>query len=118
MTRNLPWLAELVPEPFVMIGDDLAKERGISHGNVVTISTARAPEGITIRALVTKRMKPFNLNGTSVHEIGLIWHFGYSGYTCGASANELTPHVGDPNTQIPEFKAFLCDVKKGGELNW
>jgi formate dehydrogenase major subunit len=26
----------------------------------------------------------------------------------------LTPNVGDANTMIPEFKAFLCDVKRKG----
>ena len=24
----------------------------------------------------------------------------------------LTPHVGDANTTIPEFKTFLCDVRR------
>jgi len=118
MTRNLPWLAELVPEPFVMISEELASEKGIAHGDVVTIKSARAPEGITIRALVTKRLRPFKLKEKTVHQVGLIWHFGYTGYTCGASANELTPHVGDPNSQIPEYKAFLCSIEKGGQLCW
>jgi len=30
----------------------------------------------------------------------------------GDSANILTPHVGDANTMIPEFKAFLVNVRK------
>ncbi len=118
MTRNLPWLAELVPEPFVEISHELAAEKGIEHGDVVTVTSARAPNGITLRAMVTKRLRPFDLGGRTVHQIGLIWHFGYAGYTCGASANELTPHVGDANTMIPEFKAFLCDVRKGGQICW
>jgi formate dehydrogenase-N alpha subunit len=118
MTRNLPWLAELVPEPFVEMSEQLAAEKGISHGDVVTVASARKPEGITLRAMVTKRLQPFDLNGKQVHEVGVIWHFGYSGYTCGASANELTPHVGDANTMIPEFKAFLCDIRKGGQICW
>ena len=45
---------------------------------------------------------------------GLLWHFGYACEASGASANELTPHVGDANTMIPEFKAFLVRIKKGG----
>jgi formate dehydrogenase major subunit len=118
MTRNLPWLAELVPEPFVEISEELANEKSIKHGDVVTVASARKPEGITLRAMVTKRLKPFDLNGKQVHEVGVIWHFGYAGFACGASANELTPHVGDANTMIPEFKAFLCDIKKGGQLCW
>jgi hypothetical protein len=30
----------------------------------------------------------------------------------GDSANDLTPHVGDANTTIPEYKAFLVNVEK------
>jgi len=118
MTRNLPWLAELVPEPFIEMSEELAAEKGIEHGDIVTMSSARVPPGITLRAIVTKRLKPLQVNGQTVHQVGVIWHFGYTGYTCGASANELTPHVGDANTMIPEFKAFLCDVRKGGQLCW
>ena len=40
------------------------------------------------------------------------WHFGWGGLAKGAIANDLTPHVGDGNTTIPEYKAFLVDVKK------
>jgi formate dehydrogenase major subunit len=30
----------------------------------------------------------------------------------GDSANLLTPSTGDPNTRIPETKAFMVNVKK------
>jgi formate dehydrogenase major subunit len=30
----------------------------------------------------------------------------------GQSANILAPNVGDANTMIPEFKAFLCDIRR------
>jgi len=39
------------------------------------------------------------------------WHLGYMGLAKGDSANMLTPNIGDANTTIPEYKAFLCDVK-------
>ena len=32
----------------------------------------------------------------------------------GQSANILAPNVGDANTMIPEFKAFLCDIRRAG----
>jgi formate dehydrogenase major subunit len=63
-------------------------------------------------ALVTERFEPFDIDGKRVDQIGLTWHFGYCGLAKGDSANVLTPHVGDANTMIPEFKAFLCDVEK------
>lgn len=110
MTRNLPWLVELVPDAFVEISPDLAKERNITHGDKVRIRTIRGD--IELFALVTSRFKPFIISGKKVHQLGLIWHFGYKGLATGESANILTPHVGDANTMIPEFKAFLCEIEK------
>ena len=110
MTRNLPWLVELMPDVFVEMSNELAIERGIKNGDRVRVLTARGK--ITAFAVVTSRFKPFKLNGKSYHEIGIPWHWGYSGLATGGSANVLTPHVGDANTMIPEFKAFLCDVEK------
>jgi formate dehydrogenase major subunit len=52
------------------------------------------------------------MNGRKVHEVGVLWHWGYSGLSKGDSANLLTPHIGDANTMIPEYKAFLVDVRK------
>ena len=43
------------------------------------------------------------------------WHFGYAGLATGDSGNVLTPTVGCANTGIPEFKAFLCSIEKGGK---
>jgi len=110
MTRNIPWLAELVPNVFVELGLELAKEKEINNGDKVVIETARG--SMNAYALVTRRFQPFKLNGKTVHELGVIWHFGYNGLAKGDSANVLTPHIGDANTMIPEYKAFLCDVVK------
>ena len=114
MTRNIPWLAELVPDVFVELGFDLADQKRIKNGDKVVVKTARG--SMDAYALVTRRFQPFQLNGKVVHEVGIIWHFGYSGLARGDSANMLTSHVGDANTMIPEYKAFLCDVnrKEGG----
>jgi formate dehydrogenase major subunit len=40
------------------------------------------------------------------------WHYGWQGLATGAIANDLTHHVGDANTTIPEYKAFLVDIRK------
>jgi formate dehydrogenase major subunit len=114
MSRNLPWLVEMMPEMFVELSEELAAEKGIKNGGRVIVETARGQvEGV---AVVTKRFKPFKIyeNATekTVHQIGMPWHWGYTGLSTGDSANMLTPHVGDANTMIPEFKAFLCNVKK------
>ena len=111
MTRNLPWLVELMPEMFIEISEELAAEKGILNGGRMIVESARGE--LEAVAIVTKRFKPFRINGTVVHEIGMPWHWGYAGLSTGPSANLLTPHVGDANTMIPEYKAFLCNVRKG-----
>jgi len=111
MTRNLPWLAELMPNSFVEISEELAKVKGINNGDTVTVVSARGKA--TAVACVTKRFKPFNINGKIVHEIGILWHYGFRGIAVGDSANRLTPHIGDANSTTPEYKAWLCDVHKG-----
>jgi formate dehydrogenase major subunit len=110
MTRNLPWLAELMPEMFVELSEELAAEKGIVNGGKLVVESARG--SLEAVAMVTKRFKPFKVNGSTVHEIGMPWHWGYAGLVTGDSANLLTPHVGDANTMIPEYKAFLVNVRK------
>lgn len=112
MTRNLPWLVELVPDMFVEISEEMAEWKGMKNGDMVTISTARG--AIEARALVTSRIKPLRVSGKMVEQVGLPWHFGFNGLATGGSANMLTTAVGDANTTIPEYKAFLCNIEKGG----
>jgi formate dehydrogenase-N alpha subunit len=110
MTRNLSWLIEMQPEPFVEISEELAEEKGIKNGDRVTVESMRG--NVNMVAVVTKRFKPFQIDGKRVHQIGMIWHFGYTGLATGDSANQLTPHIGDANTTIPEYKAFLVNIRK------
>jgi formate dehydrogenase major subunit len=110
MTRNLTWLSELMPDMFIEMSHELAAEKGVKNGDRVKVFNARGC--VSAFAVVTHRFKPFKLNGKAYHEIGIPWHWGYSGISVGDSANVLTPHVGDANTMIPEFKAFLCNVEK------
>jgi len=113
MTRNLPWLIELMPQMFVEISEELAAEKDITSGSTITVESIRGSiEGV---AVVTKRFKPLQLNGKTVHQIGLPWHWGFAGESTGDSANILSPNVGDANTRIPEHKAVLVRVTKGGE---
>ena len=108
MSRNLPWLNELMPQMLVELSEELAQEKGIANGSRVIVKTARGQ--IEAVAIVTKRFTPFTINGTTVHQIGMVWHWGYAAISKGDSANVLTPHIGDANTMIPEYKAFLCDI--------
>jgi len=110
MTRNLPWLVELMPEMYVELGEDLAGELGIQSGDKVVVSSARGE--IEAVAVVTKRFCRIKVNGKIVHHIGVLNHWGYSGLSRGDSGNILTPHVGDANTTIPEYKTFLCNIRR------
>jgi formate dehydrogenase major subunit len=110
MTRNNPWLNQMQPEPFVEMSEELAFEKQIANGDKVFVETTRG--SVNVVAIVTKRYKPFHINGKKVHQVGIPWHWGYVGGSTGDSANVLTPHVGDANTMIPEYKAFLCDIRK------
>jgi len=113
MTRSLPWLNELVPDMFVEISETMARKKGIKKGDTVRVTTERG--SIEAMALITSRLRPFNVEGKLIEQIGMPWHFGYAGLSTGDSANLLTPSVGCVNTSIPEFKAFLCNLEKGGK---
>ena len=112
-TRRLPWLVELVPDMFVEISRSLASAKGIKQGDMVTVTSERG--SIQARALVTSRLKPFTVNGKPVEQVGMPWHFGYNGIAKGDSANILTASVLGPVSGIPEYKAFLCNIEKGGK---
>ena len=114
MTRNLPWLVELMPQMFVEMSKELAEELDIQDAETVTVESKRG--SIRAVAVITNRFKPMQVNGKRVHQIGLPWHWGFQGLSVGDSANVLSLHVGDANTTIPEYKAFLVRVKKGGAL--
>lgn len=118
MSRWSDWLVETQPEAFVEMSQELAAEKGIKSGDVVKVRSARGE--IEAIAIVTARIKPLQVNGKTLHVVGIPWHWGWKGlpYDMGVTdmvqgtANFLTPHVGDGNTMIPEYKAFLVDVEK------
>ena len=113
MTRHTPWLLEMQPQMFVEMSRELAAEKGIKGGEKVTVSSGRG--SIWAVAIVTDRFKPFKVMGTTIHQVGLPWHFGWqypADGSGGDSANILVPFAGDPNTLIPESKAFLVNIEK------
>ncbi len=77
MSRWLPWLTELQPELFVEISPELAQEKGIKNLDWCKISSPRTQ--IRAKALVTRRMRPFKIDGKVIHQVGMPWHWGYEG---------------------------------------
>jgi formate dehydrogenase major subunit len=110
-TRMVPSTAELQPEAFVELSPELADVLEVQNLDWVTVSTARGE--VEAKALVTERMRPLDIDGRRVHQVGMPWHFGWLGYASGDIANTLSAIVGDPNTTIHEGKAFTCNVRKG-----
>ena len=111
MSRTLPYLSELQPEFFCEISPELAAERGLENGGWATIVTARS--AIEARVLVTRRMRPLLIDGATLHQIGLPYHWGGNGVSIGDPANDLLPQNLDPNVSIPATKATSCDIVAG-----
>ena len=113
MSRWVPYLAELMPEMFCEISPELAQERGIEHLAYATIVTART--AIEARVLVTERMTPLTVGGSTVHQVGLPYHWGVGSeaYVTGDSANDLIGLTLDPNVHIQESKVGSCDIQPG-----
>lgn len=110
MTRNQEWLSELVPHMFVEMSEELAAEKGIRNKDRILVSSARG--SIEAYAMVTKRFKPFLVGGRKIHQVGMPWQFGFKGIVKGGTANRLTAHIADPETTMPEYKTFLCDIRR------
>ena len=116
MTRNSPWLNECMPEMFIELSYDLADRKGIGDGDWVLVKSIRGE--VKAVAIVTDRVQVLEVNGKKTDVVGIPWHYGYMGLSIGGpkggnyAANQLSPNVGDANTMIPEYKAFLVDIEK------
>jgi formate dehydrogenase major subunit len=111
MSRMLPYLSELQPEFFCEVSPELAAERGLEHLGWATIVTART--AIEARVIVTERITPLSVQGRTMHQVGLPYHWGPNGLSTGDAANELVSVALDPNVHIQETKAATCDIQPG-----
>jgi formate dehydrogenase major subunit len=110
MSRTLPYLTELQPEPFCEVSPRLAAERGLTNGGWATIVTART--AIEARVLVTDRLRSLRLGDRFVEQVGLPYHWGRNGITQGDSPNDLVNVTLDPNVYIQD-KVGTCDIRPG-----
>ncbi len=115
-TKNNPMNVQLIPEPFVEIPVELANDLGIGKSEKIKVTSARGT--YIAKAFVTRRIKPMQINGKTVYQIGLPIHQGFRGIkededkNARTPANYLSPTVVDPNAYTPEFKGFLVKVEK------
>ncbi|MEP7045054.1 MAG: molybdopterin dinucleotide binding domain-containing protein, partial [Ilumatobacteraceae bacterium] len=111
MSRSVDRLNELQPEMFCEVSPELAELRGLVNGGWATIVTSRA--AIEARVLVTARLRPLQIDGNTVHHVGMPFHWGSRGATTGDSANDLLGLALDPNVHIQNTKAQTCDITAG-----
>jgi formate dehydrogenase major subunit len=100
MSRFLSHLSELQPALFAEISPDLARELKIKNGDYICIVTLRS--AIEARALVSRRIRPLQLDGKTLHQIALPYHFGTAGLVHGSAANDLFPFPA--NRMSPSWK--------------
>jgi len=109
-TRNIAWLNELVPEPMLEMPESLAQKLRVKSGDWVKVSSARGE--LTVKAVVTPRMKTLQVDGREVTIVWMPYNWGYSGLSKGASVNHLTIDAVDPGAGTQETKACLVNVVK------
>jgi len=112
ITQQVEHLVQLQPEAFVEVPAELAREKGIEHGGKVRVWSKRGK--LEVRAVVTNRLGPLQIDGKKVYQIGIPIHWGFVGINTGQHwlANALTPFVGDASARTPEFKAFLVNIER------
>ena len=111
ITRWQSWLTEAMPQVYVELSEELAKERGLKNGEWVTVESARGR--LDAVAMVTPRLRPLTVGGKTTHLVGMTYNYGWlypkgGGDTC----NLLTTFVGDGNAGTPEYKACMVNISK------
>jgi len=96
MSRNSKILDEIVPNAYVEINPNDAKNYDLEDGDLVAVSTRRG----SLRLKTKISDKPKN------NVVFIPFHF------CEAAANKLTIDALDPTCKIPEFKVCACKIEK------
>ncbi len=123
MSRNVPYLTELVPEPILEINSADAARYGLANGGLAYIRTARSiwakNNGVSDPYLHNYGwVGPFRVRVIGSRDkqrapqgvVVVPFHWGSKGLNQGPSANLLTNEAQDPNTFMPESKSCLCAV--------
>ena len=131
-TRSNKILAELQPEMYVEINPADANERGIKNGEMVVVVTPRGleysnePSRIVVKARVTNAVPkgvvfmPFHWAGqfegkSYLNRFPVTGDMDTRPYVYGESANTTNCPGWDPETQMQNTKAGMCNVIKLGK---
>ena len=62
---------------------------------------------------MTPRIRPLRIDGRTVHQVGIPYHWGYRGNVTGDVVNDLLVISEEPNVRIMETKALVCNIVPG-----
>lgn len=110
ITRNIPVLNELMPEPFAEISKALAQKIGVNNGELIELSSARGK--IQVKCMVTDRLQTYKVNGKDTETIGMPYCWGFASLSPGVSVNDLTVAALDPGAGTPETKVCLVNARR------
>ena len=100
--RTLPWLKEIMPEPWIEINSEKAKELGIKKDDTVLVESPRG--SIKVKAKITQGIDP---------RVVSITHGWGQSYAHGAIGNVITP---DQESCLVSGstgnRSFLCRISK------
>lgn len=108
VTRNVPWLYELAPNPVIEIPEKLAKQLNLKSGDMAKVTSARGD--VTVKVEVTRRMQTMQINGKEVTIVWMPYNWGFQGLNTGPSTNYITIDAVDPGAGTQETKACLVNV--------
>ncbi len=113
MSRNIPYLAELMPEPFATISKSLAERIGVSSGEYIEIHTARGI--LRLKAYVSHIEGGYiDIGGKYIPIVSITWFSGFAGARRGPISNIIAPDVLDVITLIQESKEWIGKVRRAG----
>ena len=63
--------------------------------------------------MVTRRLRPLLIEGRTIHQVGIPFHWAFAGECVGGNANDLTSLIAEANVSMHECKAFACQIQAG-----
>jgi formate dehydrogenase major subunit len=62
-------------------------------------------------------MLPLQIDGETIHQVGLPYHWGWKGMVTGDVVNDLLVISQEPNVRIMETKGLVCNLIAGRREN-
>lgn len=112
MSRNIPWLVELVPKAVVELSPADAAAIGVQSGDKVEIMTKRTDPSWIGPWVAVVGSGTGNTVKVAPGTVAIPWHWGNRGLATGPTANDLCIDANDKSTTMPESKACLCKIQK------